>query len=144
MTFNRRFGIQKTGCEAFARHTGVEGAARTSTTERFEHKIHRTVSTWHKLKSVCAIHGITVFLVLMIFGMWSNTPSAMPVMPQACHRPTIPQETSKKMMMTFFWTLVKTGFLYHYVQPKEKFLTHTPHEFTVNYEPCFHLVELKP
>ena len=31
VTFNRRFGIQKTGCEAFARHTGVEGAARTST-----------------------------------------------------------------------------------------------------------------
>ena len=60
--------------------------------------------------------------------MWSNTPSAMPVMPQACHRPTIPQETSKKMMMTFFWTLVKTGFLYHYVQP----------------EPAFHFLEPNP
>ena len=30
--YNRWFGIQKTGCEAFARHVGVEGAARTSTT----------------------------------------------------------------------------------------------------------------
>ena len=81
-----------------------------------------------QIEPVCAIHGITVFLVLMIFGMWSNTPSAMPVMPQACHRPTIPQETSKKMMMTFFWTLVKTGFLYHYVQP----------------EPAFHFLEPNP
>ena len=38
-----------------------------------------------------------MFLALMIFGMWSYTPSAMPVMPQACHRPTIPQETNRKM-----------------------------------------------